>query len=67
MTGPITPEVYSSASILVETTSKEHELPISSFEKLTLTALIVFEQAKVDFVVLEVGKGGRLDATNINP
>ncbi|KAK0449216.1 Mur ligase [Armillaria borealis] len=63
----VTLEVYSSASILVETTSKEHDLPISSFEKLTLTALIIFEQAKVDFVVLEVGMGGRLDATNIIP
>ncbi|KAK0221965.1 Mur ligase [Armillaria fumosa] len=63
----VTSEVYSSASVLVETASKEHDLPISSFEKLTLTALIIFEQAKVDFVVLEVGMGGRLDATNIIP
>ncbi|KAG7443143.1 FolC bifunctional protein [Guyanagaster necrorhizus] len=63
----ITPEVYSAASTLVEATSKEYDLPISSFEKLTLTALIIFEQARVDFVVLEVGMGGRLDATNIIP
>ncbi|KAK0201689.1 Mur ligase [Desarmillaria ectypa] len=63
----VTPEVYSGASTLVETTSKELNLPISSFEKLTLTAFIIFEQAKVDFVVLEVGMGGRLDATNIIP
>ncbi|KAK0188170.1 Mur ligase [Armillaria mellea] len=63
----ITPDVYSRASLLVETASKEHDLPISSFEKLTLTALLIFEGAKVDFVVLEVGMGGRLDATNVIP
>ncbi|KAK0188163.1 Mur ligase [Armillaria mellea] len=63
----VTPDVYSHASLLVETASEEHDLPISSFEKLTLTALLIFEGAKVDFVVLEVGMGGRLDATNVIP
>jgi folylpolyglutamate synthase len=37
----------------------------SSFELLTLTALLVFEEAEVDIVVIEVGMGGRLDATNV--
>jgi folylpolyglutamate synthase len=34
---------------------------------LTLTALFIFEEAKLDVVVVEVGMGGRLDATNIIP
>ncbi|KAG8890535.1 folylpolyglutamate synthase [Tulasnella sp. 332] len=39
----------------------------SSFEILTATALSAFEEAQVDVVILEVGLGGRLDATNAVP
>jgi len=35
------------------------------FEIITSLAFIYFAQERVDFVVLEVGLGGRLDATNI--
>jgi len=35
------------------------------FEALTLIAFIAFARAKCDMVVLEVGMGGRLDATNV--
>ena len=37
----------------------------SFFEFLTATAFLHFARAGVDFAVLEVGMGGRLDATNI--
>lgn len=37
----------------------------SFFEYLTATAFLHFARAKVDFAVLEVGMGGRLDATNL--
>jgi len=38
------------------------------FEVVTLIALKYFQEKKVDFAVLEVGMGGRLDATNVvNP
>ncbi|MGA2084484.1 MAG: folylpolyglutamate synthase/dihydrofolate synthase family protein [Terracidiphilus sp.] len=37
----------------------------SFFEVLTAQALLYFAQARVDIAVLEVGMGGRLDATNI--
>jgi dihydrofolate synthase / folylpolyglutamate synthase len=37
----------------------------SFFEFLTATAFVQFARQNVDFVVLEVGMGGRLDATNI--
>jgi dihydrofolate synthase/folylpolyglutamate synthase len=36
----------------------------SFFEAITATALLAFAEARVDAVVLEVGLGGRLDATN---
>ena len=40
------------------------EIPSTFFEFTTAMALLHFQRQKVDFVVLEVGMGGRLDATN---
>jgi dihydrofolate synthase/folylpolyglutamate synthase len=37
------------------------------FEVATLTAFLAFQEAQVDTAVLEVGLGGRLDATNVVP
>ena len=44
-----------------------HVLPHapSFFEYLTAVAFLYFARAAVDFAVLEVGMGGRLDATNV--
>ena len=39
--------------------------PLTFFEYGTLAALLIFAHSKLDAVVLEVGLGGRLDATNI--
>ena len=41
------------------------EVPLTYFEFGTLAALAVFETAKVETAVLEVGLGGRLDAVNV--
>jgi dihydrofolate synthase/folylpolyglutamate synthase len=38
---------------------------LSFFETATLSAFLAFRRAAVDLVVLEVGIGGRLDATNV--
>ncbi len=38
---------------------------LSYFEFVTLTALYLFQQSDLDIIVLEVGLGGRLDATNV--
>ncbi len=44
----------------------DHELGHPTFfEVVTAMALTYFFEEKVDFVVLEVGLGGRLDATNV--
>src|SRR5215472_5152845 len=40
---------------------------LSFFEAATATALVAFREARVDVAVLEVGIGGRLDATNVIP
>ncbi|CUX96030.1 Bifunctional protein FolC [Candidatus Gullanella endobia] len=41
------------------------DISLSYFEFGTLAALLLFRQALLDVVILEVGLGGRLDATNI--
>jgi dihydrofolate synthase/folylpolyglutamate synthase len=40
---------------------------LSFFESVTLAAFVAFREAKVDLAVVEVGIGGRLDATNVLP
>lgn len=45
--------------------SKSLERRPSFFEFLTATAFLHFARSRVDFAVLEVGMGGRLDATNV--
>ncbi|WP_283169847.1 bifunctional folylpolyglutamate synthase/dihydrofolate synthase [Curtanaerobium respiraculi] len=37
----------------------------TEFELMTAVALVAFARARVDFAVLEVGLGGRLDSTNV--
>ena len=40
---------------------------LTFFEVATLMSFLAFREAKVDWAVLEVGMGGRLDATNVIP
>ncbi|KAI0451150.1 folylpolyglutamate synthase-like protein [Xylaria acuta] len=49
---------------LVKTRNEEQRLGASEFELLTATAFEIFEAEKVEFGVIEVGLGGKLDATN---
>ncbi|MDP3387539.1 MAG: folylpolyglutamate synthase/dihydrofolate synthase family protein [Eubacteriales bacterium] len=44
---------------------KEGENHPTEFEVVTATAMVYYSQKAVDIVVLEVGMGGRLDATNV--
>ncbi|MGP8154518.1 MAG: bifunctional folylpolyglutamate synthase/dihydrofolate synthase [Smithella sp.] len=41
------------------------EYPVTYFEFLTAVGFVYFQNRKVDIAVLEVGLGGRLDATNV--
>lgn len=45
--------------------SRRNEVELSYFEMATLAALFHFKTKQVDIIILEVGMGGRLDATNI--
>src|SRR6266545_3197449 len=62
---PVSHSLYNLIRAEVEDADKKHETKLSSFEIVTVVALQVFERSNVDIVVLEVGMGGRLDATNI--
>ena len=42
-------------------------IPLTYFEFGTLAALVLMAKAQLDCVILEVGLGGRLDATNGSP
>lgn len=43
----------------------EPQVPLTYFEYGTLAALWLFERSRLDLAILEVGLGGRLDATNL--
>ncbi|MPZ72151.1 MAG: dihydrofolate synthase [Nitriliruptorales bacterium] len=49
----------------VERVDREHPDPVTFFEVLTAAAFVHFADAPVDVAVVEVGMGGRWDATNI--
>ncbi|RYC57708.1 hypothetical protein CHU98_g8500 [Xylaria longipes] len=49
---------------LVKRRNEEQRLGASEFELLAATAFEIFEAEKVQFGVIEVGLGGKLDATN---
>jgi dihydrofolate synthase/folylpolyglutamate synthase len=60
---PVSDELICAAFAKIETVRDNTSL--SYFEFGTLAALELFEQARVDVQLLEVGLGGRLDAVNI--
>jgi dihydrofolate synthase/folylpolyglutamate synthase len=51
---------------IVADVKKEIVQPVTYFEVLTAAAFLYFKTRKVDIAVLEVGLGGRLDATNVS-
>lgn len=48
-----------------EARTQNPEIPLTFFEFGTLAAIMIFAKYELDLVILEVGLGGRLDATNI--
>ncbi len=54
-------EIYS----FNQTYFEKYEETLSFFELITLMSLIYFDKKKVDIMIMEVGLGGLLDATNI--
>lgn len=58
-------EALSDAIDLLRLAADRASIVPTYFEALTLIAFIAFAQARCDVAVLEVGMGGRLDATNV--
>ena len=61
---PVASGLYNDSRRVVEDLNSGLGIGATSFELLTATALMSFESAKLDIVVLEVGMGGLTDATN---
>lgn len=55
------------AGLLDEVERINDGAPITFFEITTAAAFLAFSRAPADLVILEVGLGGRLDATNVVP
>ncbi|MDD3302990.1 MAG: Mur ligase family protein [Candidatus Gracilibacteria bacterium] len=66
----LTDKGYINETEFITLTNKIKELPLTlaRFERGTLLAFLFFKLKKVEFAIIEVGLGGRLDPTNIvNP
>jgi dihydrofolate synthase/folylpolyglutamate synthase len=53
------------AALLAECEAANAQAPITFFEITTVAALLAFARTPADYTLLEVGLGGRLDATNV--
>ncbi len=53
------------ADVLEECERVNGDAPITYFEITTCAALLAFSRVPADYTILEVGLGGRLDATNV--
>ncbi|QRN03763.1 bifunctional tetrahydrofolate synthase/dihydrofolate synthase [Legionella sp. MW5194] len=60
---PVSDEALTDAFSVIE--EGRGETHLTYFETATLAALYLFQQTPLDLIILEVGIGGRLDATNI--
>ncbi len=60
---PISDQDLCEAFAMVE--HQRHQIPLTYFEVTFLAALWYFKRSSLDVLILEVGLGGRLDATNI--
>lgn len=60
---PVDEEVLCDAFAKIE--AARGQVALTYFEFATLAALLVFKNNQLDVVILEVGMGGRLDATNV--
>ncbi|MFV0431531.1 MAG: bifunctional folylpolyglutamate synthase/dihydrofolate synthase [Alphaproteobacteria bacterium] len=53
------------SKLILEVQAKNNGEPITFFEVTTAIAFLAFSRIKADYLLLEVGLGGRFDATNV--
>lgn len=58
-------EMFCEALERVAIAEKNHAITV--FERITAVAFLCFAQSSADYLLLETGMGGRLDATNVTP
>lgn len=64
---PASISLYEKCKEIIVDTNAKHNVGCTEFELLTCTAFQIFAESKVSIAILEVGVGGRLDATNVLP
>lgn len=52
-------------AVLQEIEAAAHDIPVTFFEATTAAAFLAFSRTPADYLLLEVGMGGRFDATNV--
>ncbi|KAL2119514.1 hypothetical protein VTJ04DRAFT_6475 [Mycothermus thermophilus] len=62
---PVSEAVFREAENAVKQRDADGRVGATEFELLTATAFDIFHRQKVEYGVVEVGLGGRLDATNV--
>ena len=60
----ITQEEFEDVYLEVKEAKEKLNIELTTFDFLTVMAMVYFVSKKVDYIVLEVGLGGRLDSTN---
>ncbi|KAK9320947.1 Mur ligase [Lipomyces orientalis] len=63
---PVSKLLFDDAHGMVQSISQREGIDATSFELLTATALEIFYRKGIDVAVVEVGLGGRFDATNVD-
>lgn len=64
---PVALSIYEKCKQLIQETDEKYNVGCTEFELLTCTAFQIFAETNVDIAIMEVGVGGRLDATNVIP
>ncbi|ANB11607.1 dihydrofolate synthase [Sugiyamaella lignohabitans] len=64
---PVVENLFLEVEKKVSEVNLENNIQATDFELLTAIAFEIFHRQKVDLAVIEVGLGGRLDATNVLP
>ncbi|MFQ5671738.1 MAG: bifunctional folylpolyglutamate synthase/dihydrofolate synthase [Nitrospinales bacterium] len=62
---PIAPDEFAELAGRIKQAAESGNIPITYFEFSTVLAFLYFHEKKLDWNVIEVGLGGRLDATNL--
>lgn len=62
---PVSEAVFRDAEDTVKQRDRDGRVGATEFELLTATAFEIFHRQKVEYGVVEVGLGGKLDATNV--